>query len=169
LAATADGWDSYVAFSAFDHIAELVTLDYMLCCSIVEEVLDDDWNLNVQADIRLGLFRDPEYPLTRHPIDRERRQLIAALENPGPTDAVPNGFMFCGYDVMDSEVGISTLTNCGPIPEAFKPPDVNCFGLVDKVCDARRIRDRMRELQPEDSHLGDCEVWAIARRILDSE
>ncbi len=66
---------------------------------------------------------------------------------------------------MDSYLGNSTLINCGPIAEAFRPSEVNQFGLIDDREKAFAIRDTMRKLQPDDPHLGSCEVWLLARRV----
>ncbi len=54
--------------------------------------------------------------------------------------------------MMDSHFGNSTLTNCGRMPEAFVPSDVNQFGLMDNHDTAAEIRDRMRELRRDDAH-----------------
>ena len=70
---------------------------------------------------------------------------------------------------MDAHFANSTLTNCGPIPEAFTPHDVKHYGLISELQMALRIRDTMRALQPDDPHLGECDVWLLARRVLDDE
>ena len=157
--------DDYRAFSGFHHITELVTLDLMMCPDLVDELRIEDWEYNVQEDFRTELFRDSSYLLSRQRLDASKHQLIAVLECPPAKFVVPNGFTICGYDIMDSYFGNSTLTNCGPIPEAFKPTDVNDFGLIDDRDNAFAIRDKMRALQPDDDHLGACEVWLLARRL----
>tara|TARA_A100001391_G_scaffold200404_2_gene184924 strand:- start:121 stop:471 length:351 start_codon:yes stop_codon:yes gene_type:complete len=47
---------------------------------------------------------------------------------------------------MDSYFGNSTLTNCGPLAEAFTPADVNRFGLLPGLDVALSVRDTMRRL-----------------------
>ena len=168
-ATTANDWAGCVSFSGFKHVTEVVTLDRMLCCTVVENVLDDDWNHNVHKDFRLDLFLDPDYPITRHPIDAKRHQLLAVLEAPEFGHELLDGFAFCGYDILDAYVGNSTLTNCGPMPDVFSAADVNTLGLLDELQQAREIRDKMRTTQPDDPHLGECEVWAIARRLFNGE
>ena len=162
---TSDAWLAYVESSGFKHVEELVTLDGMLCGNYLSEVLDEDWSHNVHEDFRLDLFLNPQYPLTRHPIKLGVFQLLAVLEKPTMESAIPDGFSFCGFDIMDSYVGNSTLTNCGRIPWAFSPNDVNRFGLIEHLEEATAIRDTMRKREPDDSHLGLCEVWLMARRI----
>lgn len=160
-----DRWENYLAFSGFEHIGELVTLDSIMCPNIVADLTDADWDYNVHEDNRTEFFRDPEYLMGRQPLDRSRHQLLAILEHPDDSDIAPSGFTRCGFDIMDSHFGNSTLTNCGPIPEAFAPSSVNEFGLLSDYKTAISVRDKMRQLRPDEPHLGNCEVWSIARRL----
>jgi hypothetical protein len=162
----AEGWTDYLAFSGFRHINELVTLDSILCPDVVADLVDEDWNHNVNEDFRMTFFRDPNYLVRRQSLDSSRHQLLAVFELPDGSENVPSKFMRCGFDIMDSHLGNSTLTNCGPIPEAFDPSIVNEFGLLSNYETAIAVRNRMRQLQPEDPHLGQCEVWLIARASL---
>lgn len=160
-------FDSFRVFSGFSHITELVTLDSMMCPDLVDELRTEDWEYNVHEEFRTELFRNAEYLLSRQPLDASKHQLIAALECPPAQFVVPHGFSICGHDIMDSYFGNSTLTNCGPIPEAFMPTEVNDVGLIDDRDRAFAIRDTMRQLQPDDPHLGGCEVWLLARCLPD--
>jgi hypothetical protein len=163
----ANRWHAYLKFSGFTHIDELVTLDSMMCPDVITDLRDEDWNHNVHEDFRTDLFWDPDYLMKRQPLDAKRHQLLAVLELPNGTEDPPSGFTDCGFDIMDSYFGNSTLTNCGPIPDAFDPSDVNRSGLLPNVETAYVVRDAMRRLQPDDPHLGDCEVWRVARRLPD--
>ncbi|MHB8974945.1 MAG: hypothetical protein ACYC3X_31620 [Pirellulaceae bacterium] len=163
---TKEGWEGYLAFSGFTHITELVTLDSMMCPAIITDLVDEDWNHNVHEDCRITFFRDSEYLLNRQPLDPVRHQLLAIVERPDGTESVPVGFTPCGFDIMDSYFGNSTLTNCGPIPEVFAPSTVNTFGLLSDLATAMEVRDKMRRQRPVDPHLRDCEVWQIARRLI---
>ncbi len=158
-------WDSYCNFSGFHNIAELVTLDSIMCPDVIGELRDNDWQHNVHENCRTELFRDPDYLLTRQQLDPRLHQLLAVHEHPDGAESIPGGFTFCGYDIMDFYFGNSTLTNCGPIPEAFTPREVNRYGLISNLQDALKIRDTMRKLQPDDPHLGKCDVWVVAQRI----
>src|SRR5262249_47315512 len=94
-----------------------------------------------------------------------RHQLLAVRELPHGIESIPEGYTRCGFDIMDSYFGNSTLTNCGPIPEAFDPKIVNELGLLSDLDVAMEVRNKMRKLEPGDPHLGDCEVWLIARLL----
>jgi hypothetical protein len=163
---TLEGWKGYLAFSGFKHITELVTLDSIRCLAIIIDLVDEDWNHNVHEDGRITFFRDAEYLLNRQPLDPLRHQLLAIVECPDGTECVPVGFTPCGFDIMDSYFGNSTLTNCGRIPEAFAPSAVNTFGLLSDLETAIEVRDKMRRQRPVDPHLRDCGVWQIARRLI---
>lgn len=162
---SSEHWQGYPAFSGFENVNEVVTLDSILCPDVVSDLVDEDWNHNVLEDFRITLFRNPEYLMARQPLDPTRHQLLAILERPQISDDVPPGLIRCGFDIVDSYVENSTLTNCGPIPEAFDPSIVNELGLISDLATAVEVRDRMRKLQPDDPHLGACEVWLIARRL----
>lgn len=164
-AAESPRFDDYCLFSGFTHITEVVTLDSMLCCDLIGELRAEDWQHNVHEDHRGHFLRSATYLLNRQPLDRTKHQVIAARERPTVSEELPVGFTLCGYDIMDSGVENSALTNCGPIPEAFSPSEVNELGLLndrERVC---AIRDAMRSLEPNDPHLGRCEVWLLARRL----
>lgn len=159
------GWNSYLKFSGFHHITEMVTLDSILCPDLIGALVAEDWSYNVHEDNKTSLFRDPEYLLRRAPIEPARRQVLAILERPDGSEMVPSGVERCGYDIMDSYFGNSTLTNCGRMPEVFDPAIVNQWGLLFEFGMAIAIRDRMRRLQPDDPHLGACDVWFVGRTL----
>lgn len=162
-----DRFLDYCDFSGFADIGELVTLDSMMCPDLVAELVDEDWKHNVHEDFRVTLFYDADYLMKRQSMDESLHQVLAVFENPSRTQSPPDGFELCGYDIMDCYVGNSTLTNCGPLPSLFSPSEVNACGLLDARERAYELRDAMRREMPEDPHLSDCEVWLIARRLVD--
>ena len=163
---TLKGWKDYIAFSGFTHITELVTLDCIMCPVVIRDLVDEDWNHNIQEAYRIFFFRNAEYLLRRPPLDPVRHHLLALVECPDGTESVPVGFTPCGFDIVDSSFGNSTLTNCGPLPEAFDPSAVNTFGLLSDVQTAMEVRDKIRQQRPDDWHCCACEVWQVARRLI---
>lgn len=153
----------YLAVTGLSNFAELVTLDAHMCPDIVTDLHYEDWSHNVHEAYGIMFFRDPDYLMSRQPLDLSRHQLLAVFERPSGSESVPPGFTRCGFDIMDSSFCYSTLTNCGPIPEAFTPSMLNEFGLISDCKTALDVRDRMRQLKPDDYHLGNCEAWFIAR------
>ena len=161
--ATADRWADYIAWIGFAHIQELVSLDYMLCADLIDELIDADWSHNVQADFRTTWFHDVDYLRQRCPWRIGRDQIIAMIEQPLVEHPPPPGFTACGFDILDSDDSISVLTNCGPFPGIIDPNAVNNWGLVPTLATANSIAERIRTEFPEESHCGDCRVWQVSR------
>ena len=123
-------WPSYIKFSGFTHITEVVTLDSILCPDLIENLVNEDWLHNIQEDYRITWFTNPTYLRQRVDWRIGQDQLLAILEHPTEIHEVSNEFEFCGFDIVDDEDGNSVLTNCGPFPGIFNPSDVNRFGLL---------------------------------------
>ena len=160
------GWRSYLEFSGFTHVAEVVTLDSILCADLVETLLEEDWNHNVQADYRLTWFTDVVYLRQRLPWRADQHQILAMAENPTQQQPVPPGFEFCGFDILDGYDDISVLTNCGQFlgqGSGFTPADINPRGLLPDLHRARKAAAQLRSAFPDDPHCGRCQVWQVAR------
>ncbi|NEQ49013.1 MAG: hypothetical protein F6K11_02610 [Leptolyngbya sp. SIO3F4] len=157
------GWDDYIRFSGFTHITEVVTLDNILCPDLIDSLIEEDWSYNVQADYRLTWFTSLTYLRQRINWCIEKGQLLAMLEQPACTHAVPPTFEFCGFDILDDCDGNSVLTNCGRFSEIFNPSEVNTFGLLSDLNQANTIAAKIRTQFPDESHCRNCRVWQIAR------
>lgn len=158
-----EAWDRYLAWSGLRHLRELVSLDAMLCPTVLPEVADEDWPHVVGEDMRLHLFRDLAH--LRHRlagVDRPYRLLCAFLEPERPPEPPPGAGLaaFAGHDLVERATGVSALTNCGGFPDAFAPGDLNAMGLIPDLGRAREIEARLRGAYPEEPH-ADCELWAL--------
>ncbi|MBD2109502.1 hypothetical protein [Nodosilinea sp. FACHB-13] len=162
-----DAWTRYVEWSGYAHLSEVVSMDTILCPSLIDALIGADWNFNVHADNRVHYFRDYEYLKRRIAYDGARHNLLALIEAPdrqlSGSDLWPSTFSFCGYDILDVDNSISLLLNCGAFPSIFGPEDVNRFGLLDHFARAVEIAHSLRQLFPDDFHCNDCRIWAIAR------
>ena len=159
-------WDSYIKFSGFTHVTEVVTLDGLLCPDLINTPIDADWSYNVQANFRINWFTDLPYlrqRITWHP---GQDQLLAMLEQPTCFHEAPKGFEFCGFDIIDDEDCNSVLTNCGKFPEIFVPSEVNQFGLLSNLARATAIAAQLRSSFPDEPHCCSCRVWQIARESM---
>jgi hypothetical protein len=78
---------------------------------------------------------------------------------PEPID----GFVFCGYDILDSGDSYSVLVNCGAFPSIYTADDLNQLGLVDDLDRVTQIAETIRDAHPDDAHCWDCHVVGIAR------
>jgi hypothetical protein len=158
-------WTSYIEWSGFHHISELVSTDEMLCPSVLAELIDEDWKHNVHADYKIYFFREFEYLKRRIALDPTRHNLLSIIERPDSPTRADVGFEFCGYDILDSYDSVSVLTNCGGFPDIFKASEVNQYGLLDDHSRAVDVAAQLREAEPDDPHCGDCRVWSLCRYV----
>ncbi|MEM9483338.1 MAG: hypothetical protein AAGA83_06560 [Cyanobacteria bacterium P01_F01_bin.116] len=159
-------WQSYIQFSGFTHITEVVTLDSVLCPDLIDDLIDEDWSYNVQADCRITWFTDLAYLRQRINWHVGQDQLLAIMENPTHIHEVPPKFEFCGFDIVDDHDSNSVLTNCGPFPDIFSSSDVNIFGLLSDLDQANAIAAKIRIDFLNAPHCSNCRVWQIARDTL---
>lgn len=158
-----DSWSGYIEWSGFSHIDELVSTDSILCPSLIENLVDEDWNFNIPEDNLAYFFRDYEYLKQRISYDPARHNLLAITIRPTQTPDSIDGFEFCGYDILDSDDSISVLTNCGQFPSIYSADDLNRFGLVTDLDRVMKISETIRATNADDHHCCDCRVWGIAR------
>lgn len=162
-----DAWTHYVEWSGYAHLSEVVSIDTILCPSLIDALIDEDWNFNIHADYRFHFFHDYEYLKRRIVYDAARHNLLALIETPDSqvsvSDIWPNAFSFGGYDILDADNSISLLLNSGAFPSIFAPGDLNRLGLLDHFDRAVEIARGLRQLFPDDPHCGDGRIWAIAR------
>jgi hypothetical protein len=162
---------AYIAKETFyppwDPTNEIITLDCMLCPDIIGGMpTPEDWSYIVYHEAPAGtFFRDLDYLLSRIEAATEF-QVLAVLREP-TLEAVQSfadkRFEFKGYDLVEVDGGISTLTNCGGFFDlAFSDDDLSPWGLVPDQESAYRIRDLLRKHYPDEHH-ADCHVWAIWR------
>ena len=160
-----NNWSSYIKFSGFTHITEVITLDSILCPDLIDDLTDEDWAHNVQADYRITWFTNRTYLRQRINWRVGQDQLLAILEQPIHISEVPPTFQFCGFDILDGDDSNSVLTNCGKFPGIFNPSDVNTFGLLSDLDHANTIAAQIRADFPDEPHCHNCRVWQIARDV----
>lgn len=158
-----DSWSSYIEWSGFRHIREIVSTDIMLCPSLIDTLIDEDWNFNIHADNRLHFFHDYEYLKRRIGYESSRHNILALTDQPTYTPEPIDGFVFCGYDILDSDDSYSILVNCGTFPSIYTADDLNQLGLVDDLDHVTKIAATIRATHPEDHHCCNCRVLGIAR------
>ncbi len=159
------GWHSYLKFSGFTHITEVVTLDSSLCPDLIAQPITADWSHNLQADGRITWFSNLAYLRQRITWHTGQTQILAILEQPTHIHPLPPAFKFCGFDILDDHDGNSVLTNCGPFPGIFSPSDVNTWGLLSDLDQANTIAAKIRTHFPDEPHCHNCRVWQIARDV----
>ena len=157
------GWEGYVRRSQLTHLREVVSLDHLLCPSVIE-LIDEDWDHNVHSDFETDYFRDVDY-LIQRVAQIPNVQILAIAKEPiaGPTQTLADErFAFMGYDLVERDGGISAITNCGGFRGVFSSSDLNECGLIPDAAKAYQVRDLLAANYPDEHH-ANCNVWAIWR------
>ena len=159
------GWDKYMSWSHLEQLDEVVSLDPMLCPTVLPEIKPDYWNRIVNEDFMLHFFTDVEY-LRQLVTDVQRKNVLCVFRNPTihPAAQVPKGFEFLGYDLVDVQASASAVTNCGGFSEVFSNNELSEKGLFRSFERARQIQKELRERYPQEFH-AHCHLWAIFREV----
>ena len=160
------GWDGYIAWTRMTHLTEVVSLDGMLNKPLIEPDYGNavDWaHIVTQGQFITGLFTTLDYVLKKvKPIGRFNLLAVVIEPTEACNDSALDDFEFIGYDLLEKDFGISSLTNCDGFDEPYSPDDINRFGLLDEFEKAYSIKKRLLENNPEHPH-ADTNVMAVWR------
>lgn len=157
-------WQQYFDWAKIPVLAEVVSLDHMLCRRIPADLSDEDFDHTIFDDLGLDYFRDLDYLLNRVG-NVKRRNILGIYMNPElHIDEPPasGGFQLMGYDLNEKRGWISALTNCGGFPDVFSNEELNRCGLISGFNRAREVTRDLAALHPEDPH-AQCDLYAIWR------
>ena len=160
---TRPDWAKFVGWSRLTQLREVVSLDDLLCPNLFRELTAEDWDHNVQADLKTHLFRDADYVAAR--VAGHAANVLALIEEPSLDDVASFNdprFAFCGFDLVEEQGGISALTNCGGFDHAFVPADLSECGLLADHAKAVVVRQLLKTKYPDNPHARCC-MWAIWR------
>ena len=163
------GWAMYIAWSGLTQLEEVVSLDPMLCPSLLPDIKTEYWPHIVNEDFMLNFFVDLAFLLDQIP-DVAERNLLCVFRNPSSQPPLPGGslnFELLGYDLVDIQASASALTNCGGFPDVFENSELSSKGLLTSCSRALEVQSELRRRYPEEPH-ADCHVWAILRTIAPS-
>jgi hypothetical protein len=161
-----DAWTKYIAWSGLGHLDEVVSLDSMLCPTVLPKIKDEHWPHIVNEDFMLNFFIDLEF-LPKEISGIRERNLLCVYRNPPsapPPYAGPIRFEFLGYDLVDVQGGASALANCGGFPDVFGNHELSPKGLLTSHARAFEVKLELRRRHPEERH-ADCHVWALYRAV----
>jgi hypothetical protein len=158
-------WEKYVARSGLMHLDEIVSLDPMLCPTLLPEIKDKYWPHIDNEDFMLNFFVDLDFFLDQISGTGEGN-LLCVYRNP---DSPPSykgriTFEFLDYDLVDVHGSASALTNCGGFPDVFGNNELSSKGLLTSHGRAFKVQADLRAKHPEEHH-ADCHVWAISRAV----
>jgi hypothetical protein len=161
-----EAWTKYVDWSGLTQLDEVVTLDPMLCPTVLPELKNEYWPHIVNEDFMLNFFVDLDFLLDEASGIHDRNLLCVYRNPPGPPPpyAGPVSFEFLGYDLVDVEASASALTNCGGFPDVFDNRELSSKGLLTSHARALQVQSDLRRKHPQEHH-ADCHVWAIFRIV----
>ncbi len=157
-------WNRWLNPNGFEHLDKIVTLDSDIRKRVldVDDLTAEDWHQNLNGDFEQTFFWHLDYLLAR--ISTQHIEVFAlayepysecADVNPGPR------FSFAGYDIMDRDISTSLVLNCGPLPEAFIPSDLNSVGLFQTLSAATTAKGKFLLHYQNHDHVPGCGIWAI--------
>jgi len=158
-------WNEFVRWSGLTQVQEVVSLDEMLCPTLLPEIKDDYWPYIVNENFMLRYFLDFEFLMTKVG-GVERKNVLCVFRNPVERPLAPSvaRFEFLGYDLVDVHGSASALTNCGGFPDVFANSELSRVGLLRELGRAVEVQRRLRSLYPEQHH-ANCHVWGIFRAV----
>jgi hypothetical protein len=158
-------WKGYVAWSGLAHLEEVVTLDQMLCPTLLPEIKDSFWPHIVNQDFLLNYFVDLDFLLTQVP-DVPRKNLLCVVRDPSAEalQIADTRFEIVGFDLLETDTATSALVNCGGFPRAFQNGELNSKGLLSSLSRAREVQLALRAEYPEEHHAL-CDVWQVSRAV----
>ena len=161
-----EAWRNYVAWSGLTQLDEVVSLDSILCPTVLPEIKDDYRPHIVNENFMLPYFVDLEFLIGEIAGIPERNLLCVYRNPPGPPPpcAGPLSFELLGYDLVDVQGGVSALTNCGGFPDVFDNRELSSKGLLTSYDRALVVQSELRRKHPEEHH-ADCHLWAVFRAV----
>ena len=161
-----EAWTKYIAWSGLSQLDEVVSLDSMLCGTLLPEMKDEYWPHIVSEDFMLNFFIDLEFMVAQLP-DVAERNLLCVYRNPPNEPTPPSGpvdFEFLGCDLVDVMGGVSALTNCGGFIDVFDNRELSPKGLLTSHARASDVQSQLKAKYPEEPH-ANCHVWAVFRAV----
>jgi hypothetical protein len=156
-------WQAYIASSRITQLRGVVSLDGILCPTVLPEIKNEYWPHIVNESFMLNFFIDYDF-LKEQVAHIRRKNVLCVFRNPLERPCAPDfaDFRFLGYDLVDKQSTASALTNCGGFPDVFDNSELSPFGLLTDLDRAAEVQQNLRSLYPEEHH-ANCDVWAIFR------
>jgi hypothetical protein len=161
-----ESWAKYIAWSGLTQLDEVVSLDPMLCPTLLPDIQPEYWPHIVNEEFMLKFFVDLEFLLAQVPGLTERNLLCVHRNPPSPVAPCtgPMNFELLGYDLVDVQASASALTNCGGFPDVFDNAELSSKGLLTSHARALQVQSALRAKYPEEPH-ANCHVLAVSRAV----
>jgi hypothetical protein len=161
-----EAWTKYITWSGLSQLDEVVSLDPMLCPTLLPEIKREYWPHIVNEDFTLTFFVDLDFLLTQVS-DAPELNVLCVYRNPLGLPAPRSEsakFEFLGYDLVDVEGSASALTNCGGCPDVFDNRELSSKGLLTSHARACHVQSELRAKYPQERH-AHCHMWAVSRMV----
>jgi hypothetical protein len=160
----ADGakWVDYVKWSGLHQLEELISLDTILCPTLLPDIRADYWPHIVNEDYHLHFFTDLAF-LRRHVSAIDGGRILCVYRNPASPPVLSpqlSGFRLIGYDLVDEKGDVSALSNCGGWPGILDNSELSSKGLIESHARAVQLKELLARHHPEEPHAR-CNVWAV--------
>lgn len=158
-------FDGYLTFAGLEDREEIISLDASLCPAAFD-IDDEGWDYFVGEEYVYDLFFNLEYVKKRIK-ERKDVNLVAVVMEPThhmcAQGQIENCF-FAGYDLMDTDLGMSILTNTGCIP-LIKPSLKNKYGLINDFDIISRLKKDIKEKYKDDPQMIGTifEIWKLVQ------
>jgi len=155
-------WAKYYSYVKIPQLRELISLDHNLRPKELWELIDSDWNYNIQVSYFISFFWDLNYVLKRFENIRDKVNVLAVCFEPSfevRESFKDHRFEFYGYDLV--ERGDSSIISDDPIYyKAFEINDISEAGLFTTYDFAHNIQKYL----DQQFHVG-CDLWAIWKMV----
>ena len=94
-----EGWATYIAWCGLTQLDEVVSLDPMLCPSLLPDVKTEYWPHIVNEDFMLNFFVDFEF-LLGELTDGVERNLLCVFRNPASEPPLPASSL--NFEILDT-------------------------------------------------------------------
>ncbi|WP_373512487.1 hypothetical protein [Persicitalea sp.] len=159
------GWERYAKWQAITRL-EVITVDGLLNQSLVgiDSNNSDYWDNRVLHNEYLSeFFKSLDYVLSKVPTKARFNLLAVSVEPTEDCGKIPlKDFEFVGYDLLDREGGISSLTNCNGFIISYTQDDLNQYGLLKEFEKAYDTKVKLLENNLGHGH-EDTDVVALWR------
>jgi hypothetical protein len=156
-------WTTYTEWTKLSHLTELISLDGILCPSVIDFDYEKDTDYLVwETDGPDGYNSLPYLKEKIAVVNPSRYRVLAVVKEPVDEcekSQLPN-FNFVGYDLVETQGYISALTNCGGFDETFLPADLNKYGLIQTYQKAYITKAELLKNNLDEEH-AEFYVWAI--------
>ena len=159
-----NSWNDFINFSGLTQLEEVVSLDALLCPSLIDELDNLDYQYVLYQEHSYILFSSFDWLCEKVKVIKNK-QILAVLHEPQYECSEllnDNRFSFCGYDLIEDASQVSALLNCDGFGEAFMKTELSSLGLITDYKKASVVRKRLNNFYPEEPHAY-CDIWAIWR------